>query len=283
MNRGWYWKVHGDEYKRFKVGPLPQFCGWDVLLRLIEECDNTQYYLKGRLLKLSDAEKEELRARLIKRDKALIATAFETGGRITEVLRLRKSMFTIESDRVIIKDMPVVKRWEKVREIIDRWQDENDPPPELNFHFLPKFGGWVKRKFVTKPVLDRRNTLEIPRSEPLTPFMVGWVEEMNDWIFPQYAKNGNPPMTITRAYQIVRELGERIGLHKYSQNGEILNQHVCNHWFRSQRASQLASEYDFREFELKRFFGWKGDKEAILYAKLASTKLFDMMQPKKGW
>lgn len=121
-------------------------------------------------------------------------------------------------------------------------------------------------------MLDRRNVLEIPLSEPLTVYMVEWLKEMDDWLFPQYAKNGNPPMTTTRAYQIVRDLGERIGL-----TGE---NHICPHWFRSMRASQLASEYNWREWELMRFFSWKSDAMAQKYAKLSPTKLFETMQIK---
>ncbi len=44
--RGWYWKSYGDEYKRFKVSELPQFCGWKILRNLIAECDNALYYEK---------------------------------------------------------------------------------------------------------------------------------------------------------------------------------------------------------------------------------------------
>lgn len=149
--RGWYWREHGDEYTRFQVGDLPEFCGWNTLFKLINECDNTDYYaetklLRGKLAQLPRWQIEKLRRRLILRDKALVATAFETGGRILEVLGLRKSMFTIQSDRIIIRDMPVVKRFKKEREVISRWEGEGDPDPALRYHFLPQYGGWVKRK-----------------------------------------------------------------------------------------------------------------------------------------
>ncbi|MBT0159099.1 phage integrase family protein [Candidatus Bathyarchaeota archaeon A05DMB-2] len=269
--RGWYWQEHGDEYVRFKVGDLPEFCGWKTLLRLVDECGDTEYYkenvfLRGKFAKLPRWKVEELRLKLILRDKGLVATAFETGGRISEVLGLRKSMFTVKEDRIIIRDMPVVKRFKKEREVVAKWEGEGDPDPSLKYHFLPQFGGWVKRKYVTKPVLDRRNVLEIPIDEPLTIHMVNWMRRMDDWLFPSYAKNGNKPMSTVRAYQIVRDLGERIGLH------------ICPHWFRSMRASQLASEYGWREWELMRFFSWKSDAMAQRYAKLSPTKLFETMK-----
>ncbi len=269
MERGWYWKVHGSEYARFKVGELPKFVGWPTLLSLIEECENTPYYEESVFLGLSPFEREKLRQRLIMRDKALIAIAFETGGRIGEVLQLRKPMFTVLEDRIVIKDMPVIKRWEKIGEQIEVWQEKDPPQDTKRWHWSYKYDAWVRRKFVTKPKLDRRNVLEIPRFEPLTQYIVEWLDMVEDWLFPAYGVKGNKPISPTRAYQIVTSIGSRIGLK------------ICNHWFRSQRASQLAEEYGWREFELKRFFSWKSDKEAVLYAKLSPTKLFEMMKPIK--
>jgi hypothetical protein len=47
------------------------------------------------------------------------------------------------------------------------------------------------------------------------------------------------------------------------------------------RASQLAEEYGWREYELIKFFSWQSDKYARLYAKLSSARLFETMQPQK--
>ena len=271
-SRGWYWKVHGDEYQRFAVADLPKFCGWDVLLRLVKECENTPYYQNSRLIKLSEAEKEALRRKLIARDKALIATAFETGGRIQEVLLLRKENFEVLDDRLVVRDMLVVKRWEKLGEKIEVWQGEGPPKDTKLWHWSHKYEAWVRRKFITKPKMDRRNVLEIPRFEPLTPYIVEWLEQLPDgsWMFPGYGKNVNKPITTTRAYQIVRNVGLRCGVSD-----------ICCHWFRSMRASQLAEEYGWREYELMRFFSWVTDKEARRYAKLSSAKLFELMRPEK--
>lgn len=268
--RGWYWRVHGDEYERFKVGELPKFCGWDVLLNLIEECERTPYFKGSQLFRLSDADREALRRKLVMRDKALVATAFETGGRISEVLLLRRSNFEVHSDRVVVRDMPVVKRFAKVGEKIERWCGKGEPEDTRIWHWSYKYDAWIRRKYVTKPRLDRRNVLEIPRFEPLTPFIVKWLGELpspDSWMFPSYGKYVNRPITATRAYQIVRDVGSRCGLR------------LCCHWFRSMRASQLAEEYGFREFELIKFFSWQSDKYARLYAKLAPERIFELMVP----
>ncbi len=277
--RGWYWKAHGDEYQRFRVEELPQFCGWDLLLSLVEECENIPYYETSRLIRLTEEERAEVRRRLVMRDQALIATAFETGGRISEVLALRCGNFEVAEDRIIVRDMPVVKRWRKLREEVEVWRGEGDPEPGLRYHFLPKYGGWVRRRFMTEGIKDRRNVLEIPTFEPLTPYIIQWLKwfKEDDYLFPSYGKPGNPPITPTRAYQIVRGLGERLGLQKWDEYGNLLNRHVCNHWFRSQRASQLASEYGFREWELRVWFSWKSEAMASRYARLAPADLFSRM------
>jgi integrase len=269
--RGWYWKVHKDEYERFKVGELPKFCGWQTLLQLVKECENTRYFERSHLFKLSEEEKQRLKSKLISRDKALIATAFETGGRISEVLALKKSNFEVQKDRIVVRDMPVVKRYEKVGEKIVKWEGEGEPDT-TKWHWSYKHDSWIRRRFITKPKMDRRNVLEIPRFEPLCQYIIDWLEQLpNDscWMFPSYGKNPNKPITPTRAYQIVTGIGLRCGIV------------LCNHWFRSMRASQLAEEYGWREYELIRFFSWQSDKYARLYAKLSSARLFETMQPQK--
>jgi len=102
------------------------------------------------------------------RDKALIATAFETGGRIQEVLMLKKENFTVLEDRIVVKDMPVVKRYEKVGERIEKWNGEGEPEDTKTWHSSYKYDAWIKRRFITKPKMDRRNVLEIPRARKTT-------------------------------------------------------------------------------------------------------------------
>ena len=53
---------------RRSVLEIESFCGWDYLLNLIDKCE----WL---------------------RDKALVSTLFETGGRVSEVLKLKTSNF----------------------------------------------------------------------------------------------------------------------------------------------------------------------------------------------
>ena len=102
LGRGWYWKVH--KYKRISVeSDIKEFCGWDLLLDIIRECDNTPYSF--------DQE------HLIRRDKGLIAALFLTGGRVIEVLELRKRNFELDDqDWIIVRGMRVAKRYKKLGE-----------------------------------------------------------------------------------------------------------------------------------------------------------------------
>lgn len=192
-----YWATH--KYSRGSVlRDVNQFCGWDILNKIIGEIDNTNY---GRQVTL-----------LRKRDKALVATLFETGGRISEVLALEKRNFQILPERILVTAMIVVKN----------------------------------------KVPTTRGTFSIKRFEPLSPIMVDWIKQCNSPLFN---------ITPTRAYQIVSAIGDRLGIHLY------------DHWFRAQRASQLAGEYDFTLHDLLTWFSWKDYRTAVRYAKLGWRKL----------
>ena len=86
-----YWKDH--RYQRHNVSrDVKTLCGWSVLLKLIEVCQDPI-------------------------EKAWIAFLFETGGRISEVLALTISMLSICEDTapsiIIIKGMPLRKQCKK--------------------------------------------------------------------------------------------------------------------------------------------------------------------------
>jgi len=237
--RGWYWQVHGDEYERKSVeDDVESFCGWDLLLKIVKECENTRYLVSPRW----PAEKaDEYWERLIRRDQALIATMFETGGRVIEVLKLRKQNFEFGEKWIRIKGMSVMKRFKR-----DKQTGE------------------------TKPILTTRGKFSIPLDEPLVPYMVEWVKDQDDYIFPS-PKLDKDYLSTVRAYQIVNSLGERL-------EPKV---HLYDHWFRAQRACQLAEDLNFTLLELMDFFGWKDIKTALRYAKLSTEAQERKMRP--GW
>ena len=314
--RGWYWRVHGKEYKRKSVSREKQpFKGWKFFIDLINECNKTPYYAKGCIGEAKGETIAEMRARLIRRDKALIATAFLAGGRVSETLMLRRKNFKLEDKRIIVEGMPLLKRYVKIGEDKEVLKEKPTDARSKFFHYDAVKDEWRKRRYVTTPELQIRQPFPIPLYEPLTPYLVSWLEETKDFLFPtehnipryRVGKDGKPiPILETnkgvealiktpaktdevgglgvnrrmwihpvRAYQIVRGVGER------------LNTHIWDHWFRAQRASQLAEEYEFTTDHLNRFFGWVGvtvagaPPTADFYAHLSVEYLWRMMSPSK--
>lgn len=84
---------------------VKEFCGWDYLLSLMQK-------IKERDAKRDWQDRAWLHDCITLRDQALIASIFETGGRINEVLALTYSNFDLTSSEgfIIIKNMPVSKQ-----------------------------------------------------------------------------------------------------------------------------------------------------------------------------
>jgi len=155
------------------------------------------------------------------RDQALIASLFETGGRISEVLNLEKRHFRLEDDYIIVIGMMVEKRFKKIGEYKDkkgkvRWNTK------------------ISKAYRTFPIL---------RSEPLSHILSDWIQERTKKLF----RIGR-----IRAYQIITKI----------------DPDVWCHWFRAQRASQLALEYGFSVHDLVEFFDWKTLSMAIHYSRM---------------
>ncbi len=214
-----YWATHEYHKRSVEDLELKKFCGWKALLAMIEEVKNKDRYSLNDYYYCSE------------RDASLIATTFETGGRISEVLQLKSEMFKID-DAWVQVDMPLLKRYRKHRK-------------------RDKESG--KTITTTKPIQSTRKFV-FPRREPLAEFVVQWVWEREDYLFPSFRKSKLPYLSPVRAYQIIVELGERIGLDMWP------------HRLRSERASQLAIEYKWDLEKLLRFFQWKSSDMAMRYA-----------------
>jgi len=207
------------------------FCGWDFLVRLVEAADSLFM-------------------------KALISALFETGGRISEVLALRKWNIdlSLHPEVVVVRQMPLVKRFEKVGEVrkwkcvghcSKRW-DEKPSPDEFRVHNIKEYTGWVTRR-----VVDYR-TFPIRRDEPLTSYLIEWwkkAEKDEQLLFP---------IGRSLAYIRVREVGKRLNMPVPFSN--IHSSQIYDHWFRAERACQLAFDYGFTRDDLREFFGWKERK-----------------------
>ena len=196
---GW-WASH--DFKKRSVEEIENFVGWEYLEKLVEKCER-------------------------ERDRALIASLFETGGRVSEVLLLTKDMFLVQDPYLIVRAMPVLKRYEKI-------------------------GVDEKGKWITKKKKGYR-TFPIHCREPLVSYLEDWLNTLEGKRLFDIGR--------VRVYQIVKEIDPEI----------------FPHWFRGQRASQLALEYGFSIHDLVDFFNWKDLQTAIHYSRMGWKGLADKM------
>jgi len=216
---------------RWTAAEVEEFCGWDFLQRMVK------------LARLT-------------RTKKLIAAGFLTGGRIMEDFMLERKHFDfkIDPDMVVVRAMPVVKRYEKVGERKKwrcfghckmRWGTRQRPreptPREQAKHNIVEYAGW-KTKLKTA-----YRTFPFPKTEPLVPVLVESLKGIK--------KGKIFDFKYDVAYDDVVEIGKQLGTH------------IPTHWFRAQRASQLALEYGFGEHELIEWFLWRDYMTAFTYAR----------------
>jgi hypothetical protein len=229
-----YWLHH--KYYRLSVKDfVEEFCGWTALKELVN-------------LAAPD------------RDRAFFSALFSTGGRVSEVLSLKAENFSIVEDEklMIIRNMRLVKRYKKLSEYMDaeghhRWTTELTPKTRKAF-----------------PIL---------LGEPLAQIFYSYLQNKEGLLFPSpYIIDRPKPLSRFWAYKLVRwldavsskDLRERLGLNKEFIKG---NEHVADrihlwlHWFRSQRASQLVSDYGYELLDLIDYFSWEKQDTALTYAR----------------
>jgi len=214
---------------RWKAEEVKEFCGWDFLMRMVEQADSPRL-------------------------KLLIAAGFSTGARINETLKLEAKHFdfNLDPNMVVVRAMPVIKRYEKIGQTTKwkcighckmRWgsaQRQREPTEiERSRHNILEYQGWV-----TRPK-EAYRTFPFPKTEPL----VKTLQEL----LPANGKLFS--VGYSTAYNELTNLGQSMGTW------------IPTHWFRAQRASQLAFEYGFSEHELIEWFLWRDYMTAFNYAR----------------
>jgi len=244
-----YWALH--PYVRLNVKDYSEeWVGYKPLLELVEL-----------------AEKP--------REQAFLSALFLTGSRVSEVLSLRKSNFEVRQNEglIIVRSMPLFKRYKKLGERIS---------------MVVK--GQTIRKWVTQKLEKTRKPFPILLSEPLTPFLLSWIEgipEENSLLFPSPYKEGKP-LSRFWAYRFIRKLDKAVPLELRQKLGldkplviEGLkvkdNLHLWLHWFRSQRACCLVSEFSFQLHDLIDWFSWENVETALNYSKRGWRGLAERM------
>jgi transposase len=244
-----YWKVH--PYIRLNVKDyVSSWVGWETFTELLGYAGS-------------------------ERDKAFLVALLKTGGRVREVLDLNHTCFLWAKNHkvLLVRDMLLEKRYKKTDSYVDlkgktRWHTEkkND----------------VRREF---PIMVK---------EPLSQILIDYVKTHGKQPFVFLSPyRPDKPLTRQWAYLMIRkidrslpdDLKARLGLDrplKDKQGKEVAKQiHLWLHWFRSQRASQLVADYDFREQELVEFFTWEDYDTALRYAHKGWESLAQKMKARK--
>jgi hypothetical protein len=274
-------------------------------LALAEECTETQYYKNPNFKMFPDEVRESMRHNLQQRDKALVATMFLTGGRITEVLMSRSENFVVEDDFVIVINFPLLKRYSVVTEVSE---ESSTPPTDVTdlkaWKWDKETGNFKKYKRTVTPIIMKRPDFPIPRWEPLCEYLIQKVKDSEGWLFPtdwnltikRYGTKGvlnwideefkieqgtREWISPQRALQIVSGAALRADLTVEKKGVKSLG--IWNHWIRSERASELARDYQFNDRHLNAFFGWAESREsksgtASQYTKTGEVDLEDQMK-----
>jgi hypothetical protein len=242
MTKKGYW---GKEHKYYRLNVedyIDEFCGWGPLNRLI------QYFPPGR-------------------DRSFFCTLFETGGRVTEVLGLTVENFTViptvaDPTEIVIENMALEKRYHKVEKI-------KKPNGK---------SGWQ-----TEKLYEFRKPFSILAKEPPAKVLLEHLQTCRGLLFPSnYGDRAALGLALTRswAYKLIRwvdtvlpgDLHKKLGLDRRlidKKTQEVIADkiHLWLHWFRSQRASQLVSDYQLDVLDLVDYFSWEDEKTAIHYAR----------------
>lgn len=151
-----------DKFRRISMDEVvKEYCGNDILEKLVENCEKLPSKIGGK--------------KFLKRNKALIATLFLTGGRVSEVLMLKKENFDFDNEEAkrnnafLVRDMEVLK-------------------------------GVAKGK----PIRITR-TFPIWNDDPLVEYLIEWLDEIDGYLFLTERKSTMAPST---AFVIVREAGK---------------------------------------------------------------------------
>jgi len=236
-----------QQYHRLNVYDyVLEFCGWEPLEELLKYTNSptqTRYTL----------------------------CLIKSGGRAGEVLGLNRENFVIQKRQkhIIIQNMKLEKRY----------GTHKDPITKKALHR-------PDGKLDTYTINAIRKPFPILLEEPLTTELLTYVNEIHEGDLFSSTYKLRKPLTVSWGYKFIRKLNNEIPRSLFNQLG--LNQpfrdkvtgntiadtiHLWQHWFRSQRASQLKAEYDFKESDLMEFFGWIDYQTAIHYSRLGATNL----------
>ncbi len=256
--------------KRWTISMMKRyrkFCGWDRLKELMNAVEIGMRGPSNEILIHNDLERREAQA--------AIATIFETGARVCEVLGqgkegecpgIKASDIEERGDWVVVR-FELEKRYKKIGKV-ERFKATSGSKMRWDTEEEAKRSGYPYEKyqgFMCERVLDLR-TVALPKYEPLVPIMLSWAGEI--------AQEGKEKklfdIKYNRFYRITTEAGKRIG------------EEFPPHRLRAERSTQLVLEYGMSDGELTEWESWRpGGGMAHEYTTLAPRTEEKMMKAKE--
>jgi len=225
------------QYNRRSVESIQEFVGWNKITKLIETARREG---NKRAIPTGD------------RDAALLAALFIGGFRAGECVRevFHKDGQVEITSGLKRENVKVIKDTDQPHVLFENCMSLKGHKKIPGTEYTSDDG---KRHHQTKRVPLYR-IFPTPIDEPITNTFLTYVEKIkpDQYIFP---------ITPTRAYQIVT----------------AVDPDIWTHWFRAQRAAQLAREYGFTLHILMEFFQWKDMKTALRYASMGYHSLLEKM------
>lgn len=195
-----------------------------------------------------------------------VVCIFSTGGRIGEVLSLKRKNFQLFTGEQVpyvkVIDMPLEKRYLKT----GSWTEERDELPDSVLRRLFTWNDekkkWTRKRYNTKRVDATRKDFVIPFNEPMFPELVEYIKGFgeDEYLFPSRTRH-EIPMTRNFIYTKLKPLG------------------IYPHWLRAQRASCLRSYYHFTMDQIMDWFTWIDIKTAMRYAKMWAEEVLPLFRP----
>lgn len=224
-----YWSTH--EYTRRSV-----------------EQDVTRFVGFDKLKQLSNLVPDYNKAR----NQNLFRAIFLTGGRVNEVLELKKENFAIKDDEIIITDMPLEKRYKKTGTYTE-WTDEK-PKNILKrlYEYDEEKKKFHRKRYNTEKIFEIRKEFRFSTQEPFAQELIEWINKIDQgYLFSGY----KPQLSYMTAYRIIDSTG------------------YYPHWLRAQRASCLIVEYGWKMEMMMEWMGWEELSTARHYAKYGPSEL----------
>ena len=205
----------GTGYERKTVDGLKgkDFCGFQTIEALFEEAGTTTYWMTVPYFARETDNPSAARERLQRRDQALVAALFLTGGRIQELLMLRKESFTTrqyKGKNFIIMQMALLKGHTRRTDVVETLADKPSQITEGEVWRWNQSDNVFERiEITTEAVVQNRQSFPIPMWEPLAEYLWEYSQEKGrDWLFP----TRNEPTRVETSGVSARL--ERLGMEK---------------------------------------------------------------------